>query len=457
MLNNTIQTAASGLRVARLGLATVGHNLANADTEGFSRQRLHLGTQPAFRLGRAGPVGRGALSQGIQRSEDPFLETQLRRERGLGGFYEGRASGLNPLERLFSEGNEPDLSGQMDRFFNAARELTQAPSSEAHRRSFLGAANSLADGFQSLDRDFEALEQGLDDQIRAQVAELNERLAAVAQLNAQVRASEADGSRANDLRDERDQQLQLLSQGLGVTVLNEAEGTSLILEGQLLVQGDQVRPLEASVDGLGTLTLSVGGRDLTAQLRSGELGGLISIRDEELAEERGALDNLAFELINAVNQTHQGGFGLDGLGGRDLFQALGAAEGAAGLIRVALEDPDQVAAAEEVAGLPGDERQAQLLADLQGSTRAALGNRSLQRAFGERLEILGRAAAENRDRRLLAEVRTEQAEALRDSVTGVSTDEEMVQLSRFQKHFEASSRVITTVDRLLDTVMALVQ
>jgi len=345
----------------------------------------------------------------------------------------------------------------MDRFFNAARELTQAPSSEAHRRSFLGAANSLADGFQSLDRDFEALEQGLDDQIRAQVAELNERLAAVAQLNAQVRASEADGSRANDLRDERDQQLQLLSQGLGVTVLNEAEGTSLILEGQLLVQGDQVRPLEASVDGLGTLTLSVGGRDLTAQLRSGELGGLISIRDEELAEERGALDNLAFELINAVNQTHQGGFGLDGLGGRDLFQALGAAEGAAGLIRVALEDPDQVAAAEEVAGLPGDERQAQLLADLQGSTRAALGNRSLQRAFGERLEILGRAAAENRDRRLLAEVRTEQAEALRDSVTGVSTDEEMVQLSRFQKHFEASSRVITTVDRLLDTVMALVQ
>lgn len=467
-LFHAFSTSATGLRVSQTGIATVSHNIANADTEGYSRQRVEISALAGLDVG-AGRLGRGATVDRVRRVHDAFLEMQVLRDRTLEGFYQGRSKTLSSVERLYVERSEPTIGGAFDSFFNAARELSQDASSRAARQAFVGSAQQVAEAFRTLDQDLRSTQASLDDTLIDRIDKVNELAGVVADMNARIVEAEVDGSAASDLRDRRDQAVRELSTLVDLNVLPQKNGSvALEVAGSFaLVQNELAATLEAVPDaanqGLHRVRLEGFNGvqlDITEDLDEGEVGGLLNVRDDVLAQDLAELDAMAFTFVNEVNAVHQAGVGLDGNGGRDLFQPLAGQQFAAGAIAVDAQvagDPDLVAAASAAGGLPGDNLNILALADVQQQEQAGLGGVTFNRRYAEILNGVGQVSADNQRRLELQKVRVSQSEGLRESVEGVSIDDEMIDLTRFQKHFEANSRVISAVDRMLDSVIQLIQ
>ena len=462
-------TSLSGLRTSQIALATVSHNIANADTVGYSRQRVEAEARAAVRFGGIGYIGQGVNVDNITRADAQFLELQVMRDRTLSGFYNGREETLAIFERLYAEGSTPTLGDAMDDFFNAARELTQDPSSFGTRTAFANAVEGVARTFRTLASDAQIVQAGIDDDLSANIDRVNALGRKIAEMNARIVSGEVGGEDANDFRDQRDLAIRELSELVDVNVLPQKNGTvSVEIAGRYnLVQEDFAATLEGVPDAgnfglLAVEYVGVTGQrvDITARLDEGQLGGFLDVRDRIIAEQLQQLDQLAFTFANEVNAIHQAGFGLDGVGGRDLFVPPAGVQFAAANLTMdpaMLADPNLIAAASDALGVPGDAINLQALADLQHADHAVLGDVGFNRYYAELLHQVGTEAASNRDRATFHAVRAEQSESLRESVEGVSIDDEMIELTRYQKHFEANSKVITTVESLLDTLLQIIR
>jgi flagellar hook-associated protein 1 FlgK len=357
----------------------------------------------------------------------------------------------------------------MDAFFNTARELTQEPDDLSVRRAFLQQAENVADGFNVLDRDLRTLQRGVDDALADKLTEVNQLAQTIAEMNARIVSGELDQRNANDFRDAREQAVRELSKLLPVNALPQADG-SLSVEvqgGHMLVQGDQFARLQGTPNAAnqGLLDVEHVGlngvpTNVTAIFTRGEIGGLLDVRDNQMGQQLAVLDTLAQTFANTVNAQHAAGFGLDGLGGRNLFLAPLPPPGTAANLTVdplLAGNPQFVAASQTAITIPGDNRNMHAIADLQNIAQAALGNATFNRRYGQIVHDIGMVAQDN-DRRLnVAQVKSEQSENLRASVEGVSIDDEMIDLTRFQKHFEANSRIVSTVNQLLDSIMEIIR
>lgn len=470
-LFRTLGIAHSGMQASQTALATTGHNISNAGVEGFTRRNTVLGIQdPQQRMGHW--EGRGSRVDNILRSYDSFLDAQVRRDKSAEAFLSARERGLNAVERLFETEGQPDIGARLSAFFNAARTLSEQADDPSARSELVLAADQAAQAFQGLDRDLQSLQHTLNQEISGQVDEINDLTATIAALNPRIASGELNEQQAADLRDQRDMAIRRLSEITEVNVITEDNGmiSVRLASGDLLVdKGDQYR-MAAAPDPdngglMGVQVVSKGGtrRVVTDQLGQGALGGIISVRDQDIPAWRDQLDQLAYSFGTAVNAVHQGGVGLDGIGGRDLFY-LGDppvdVAGAASRIAVqpdVLADPSAVAASADGLGLPHGNENALALADLEETGLADLNGESARAAFGSLVYAVGRASADNASQLERKAVEAEQSASLFDSVTGVSIDDEMVELTKYQRHFEASARMVTVVDRLLDSVMSLVQ
>ncbi len=468
-LLGALYVSVTGLRASQTGLTIVGHNIANADTAGYSRQRVGFEALPAAFEGPGAYIGQGARATSVERAHDRFLERQVQRDVTQLGFFHGRGRTLEAVERLYHDAGRPTVGEAIDGFFAAARALTQEPDDPARRRELTAAAQGVAEGFRALDADLRAAQRGIDDDVDDRVTRVQMLARTIADMNARIVASEAGAAEASDLRDRRDQALRELATLVDVNVLEQKDGSVTVeIAGQwTLVQGAVAaglstlpNPANAGLSDIVYTGASGQPVVITQDLTKGELGGLLDVRDNVLNQNLNALDQLAFELATQVNAQHRVGFGLDGVNNRDLFVQPGGAAFAAANFAVdpaVLANPDVIAAASAAAGVPGDNVNLLALAALQDTPQAGLGNVTFGRAHAQMVQAVGRAAADNRARMEVQQVRAEQSEALRESVEGVNIDDEMIDLTKFQKHFEANTRVITAVDQLIDSVLSLVR
>ncbi|MFN3201815.1 MAG: flagellar hook-associated protein FlgK [Bradymonadia bacterium] len=466
-LFRTLGIGHSGMQSSQTGLNNTGHNIANAGVEGFTRRKTVLGIQEPQRYGGQW-MGRGSRVDNILRSYDSFLDAQVRRDKSAYAYLDARGRTLNAVERLFETEGANDIGARMSSFFNAARSLSEQADDNAARRELLLAAEQTALAFRNLDGDLQSMQGTIDREISAKVDEINTLTGIVSALNPRIAGGELDEQEAADLRDQRDQALRRLSELVQVNIITEPSGmTSVRLaSGDLLVDKSDQFTLATSPDpdNNGLMAVQVvnrrgGARNVTSALGQGELGGLVSVRDDDIPQWRATLDQLAFSFATAVNAAHQGGVGLDGVGGRDIFTGVADVQGAASTIAVdpdMLANPDRVAAAADGLGLPQGNTNALAMADLDSAELADLGGVNVREAFGELVYAVGRTTADNEELMNRKAVEAEQSQSLFDSVTGVSIDDEMIELTKYQRHFEASARVITTVDQLLDSVLALV-
>ncbi|MEE8142885.1 MAG: flagellar hook-associated protein FlgK [Planctomycetota bacterium] len=313
----------ASLNLARLSLMahqtaiqTVGHNIANASTEGYARQRVQMRPTPADDLVFA-RIGTGVMVERIERIVNEHLEATLRDSRsGLGDFTEQNRI-YQMLESVFNDLGGGGLSETLNNFFNALEDLANQPEDATARFIFLEESTSLADTLNFLDDKVRQLRSDLDDDIVAVYEEINRITTELADLNKNIVLAEKGGeqpSTANDLRTQRDFLLGKLSELIDIKVIENNRGAVQVLNGNdVLVFDSHARTLDIRSTTDGDITLHEGRfSDNGDQIRprGGRLAALVEGRDSIVKSRRDQLDTLAKGLLDELNALHTGGEGL---------------------------------------------------------------------------------------------------------------------------------------------------
>jgi flagellar hook-associated protein 1 FlgK len=451
-----------GLEIAKRALlghqtsmTTIGHNMANVSTPGYSRQRVEL--RSAYPIERGNLIlGNGLDAQYIQHIRDNFLTNQYRRETKSLGEWTYREKALAQIEAFLNEPNEDTLSDYLNEFWNSWLDLSNNPESSAARSAVKTQANLLANAFHSLDGQFKSLREETDRDIVTRVGEINQLTREIASLNQQIVGEELGASRANDLRDQRDYLIDQLSQLVDVNTREKASGAAVVMIGAMaVVDGSDsydLATVDATEDNYIRHDIVLKGTSLRMKISGGELAGLIETRDKVIGGYMDKLDDIAEALVTNVNAVHKAGMGLNGSTGLDFFDPQ---KTTAGLISVdPLIELDVTRIGASLEGEPGDNRNALAIAELRNQALLNNGGATINEAYSTFVGNIGIASREAKNFKANYEVLVQQIDNSRQSVQGVSLDEEMANLVKAQHAYEAAARVITSMDQALDTLIS---
>ncbi|CAG0938433.1 Flagellar hook-associated protein 1 [Gallionellaceae bacterium] len=319
----------SALNAAQTGLATTEHNIANANTTGYSRQVAVASTRQAQATG-SGFIGQGVDITSVKRIYDEFLSNQVVREQGQASHLSSYYSQIQQINNMLADPNA-GLSPALQDFFSAVNGVSNAPEAAATRQTMLSSAQSLASRFQSMNQRMVDINDSINGQITASVASINSYAQQIATLNLNIVVAQASsgGRPPNDLLDQRDQLIAELNQEVKTSVVKQDDGSLNVSvgSGQLLVVSGQAYSLQ-TVQSLGDPTKlevaagTAGGTVIRLQqsaFQGGKLGGMITFRSESLDPAQNSLGLVAMGLAGTFNQQHQLGQDLYGVLGADFF------------------------------------------------------------------------------------------------------------------------------------------
>jgi flagellar hook-associated protein 1 FlgK len=452
-LSNLLHVARDAMSVNARALDVTGQNIANVNTAGYARRRVEIQARAATKDSYG-----GVTIGSITRAADQLTQRRLLDVRGQEQSARERGDALAPVEAAFNDANGTGLAGGLTRLFDAFNALASRPTDTTARAGVLSAAQSVVESFSLATEALDASRADLFAKAQGFTKQINESARAIADLNGSIQSALASGQDAADLLDRRDQILAGLSELVDVQVATNPNGSLFVrAAGQSLVEGSSASSLSVDLDALGNLAFkaSVAGSTPTAfsaGAMGGKLGGLRQARDEDMTALRQRLDTLAGDLAGAVNALHGGGFGLDGQTGRNLF-SFNPAVGARSLeVDPAVAgQPDRVAASSSTA--TGGNDVARQLAALDTTKASAGGTKSLLDSYADLVGDLGLRRQKATDDADVKGALADQVEAIQQSATGVSLDEEMVDLTRFQRAYEASSKLLKTFDELMQTLI----
>jgi flagellar hook-associated protein 1 len=469
-LFGALNLGARSLQTQQQGVEVAGHNLANVSNPAYARQRVVIQTSTPLPT-NIGPEGTGAEVAGITQLRDTLLDQQIQSEAsisgslqsqqtalqyaeaGIGEQLQGNASAVSDTGTVGSPGGvADDLSG----LFNAFQSLSAAPASIPNRQTVVAQAQQLTTQFNQVAQRLGTINGQLNQSVQTDVDSANQLLSGIAKLNDQIAGSEAGTGAANDLRDLRQQKLEALAKLTNFQAATEPDGAvNISVGGQLLVSGNTVQDtLQAYDPGGGQLLVrtSVGGTSLT--LTGGSIAGTIEARDGALKSLQDGLNTLASQLISQVNTVYRAGYDLNGNTGADFFTGTNANDIA---VNTALGNDASSLQASGVAGETGNNQVALALAQMATSNQPGLGNQTFAQSYSDTVTGLGSALAtvngQLDDQQAVQNMLLTQ----RDSVSGVSVDEEMTNLVQFQRAFQASAHFVSVVDQMLSVVVTMGQ
>jgi flagellar hook-associated protein 1 FlgK len=450
---------------SQTALQTVSHNIANRTTEGYSRQRVDVVTAPPITEGNL-QLGMGNRAASVSRTNNPYLEKQLQKETGQMGMYEGRSDAMGRVEQVFNEQINKGLNQYMTDFFNSFRELSNNPESVTSRTMVKESAEALTKDFHRVDHQLTEIQKDLDERVKNEVQEINKMTKEVSVLNQQIAQTELQGIPANDQRDRRDVLLKHLNEKIDI---NYAEGTNGMVTvstagNAILVSGLDSYQLETH-ENPNTQRADVFFKPaehtpafvISDRIRGGVMGGLLDVRDKVIPDFKDKMDNMATTLAIEVNNAHVQGFDRRGNQGLVFFEIPPQTEGAAREIRLnqaIADDVNRVAAAAQP-GAVGDNTVANVMSQLQYKEVMDGGSSTMDDFYNAQVGRVG-VLAQRADKAKEAQGNIlKQLDTLRESVSGVSLDEETTKMIEWQKSFDASARVIRTADEMFDTVLNL--
>ncbi|MBF4600724.1 flagellar hook-associated protein FlgK [Frigoribacterium sp. VKM Ac-1396] len=459
-----LNTAYRGLTAARTGLDVVGQNIANVNTDGYTRQRVTQSSiEAAARVGLYSTgvqPGQGASVDGIARIGDRFADAQVRGAAGAAGYQGVRASVTAALESSLAEPGTTGLSTQLTKFWSAWQDVSNNPSAAAPAAVLLGQAQTiagtLASGYKAVDDQWTAQRQQVD----GLASQLNTAATQVADLNVRIRTAQQQGVSTNELVDARSVLTEKIATLAGGTVRDNADGTvDVLVGGNALVSGDSAR--QVRVTGDYTLATATAGVSLewthrpgdAVALDGGSIAGSLSVLAPAepggaggvLAEAAASYDALATQLATQVNAVHATGTTADGTTGHAFFAFTAGVPAARGLTVV----PTSAATIASGNGTGGA---------LDGSVARAIGQIGLStgspdRAWGTIVSTIGAVAQTESDRSTLTDLSATSAKNRQLSTAGVSLDEENVNLLTYQHAYQGAARVMTAIDEMLDTLI----
>jgi flagellar hook-associated protein 1 FlgK len=411
--------------------------------------------------GRGLNIGTGVTIDGIKGHRDQFIAARLQTETAINGRLTAERDALAPVEVAFNPADRGGINAALNGFFGAFRDLEANPTSAAVRTAVVETGNTLASAFRSTRARLVEIRGQADEEIRATTQTVNDLAEKVAGLNKQIRIAENHGGQASELVDQRTDAINQLAGLTGVRSTTNIDGTITLTlgDGQALVYGDQTATLTAAAtppDGL--VTLSIDGNP--AIISDGKLRGLqnsVGLIGGQIQ----TLDDLAASVVTRVNTLHQAGADLNGTAGTAFFATPVSGTVTAENIDVAAAikaDARRVVAAAAGAG-GGDGSVARGIAELLSDKTSVVGatTGSYTEIFAELVSSAGAAVKAADDELVTQSAILAQTQAQRDSVSGVSLDEEAISLLQYQKAYEAAARFLRIADEMTQTILQLGQ
>lgn len=453
-LNSLLSIARSALLTHQRSIDVTGHNIANAQTEGYTRQRLAIQAETPLRTG-FGQMGRGVTAAGMERLRDQFLDQSYRRENGDLGRFGTMKDLLGQVDALFAEPTDVGIANGIDELFSAFADLANDPTGQTPRTIARQAAENLTARFRDADTRLSTMTGEVRARVDDAVTSINNITRQVADLNTRIRSAGSGLRESPDLKDKRDLLIDQLSGLIGVRVVEREDGTVGVLAGDaLLVDGAQVSDLE--VRDMENGTIQVGAKNVPSgvNLSSGSLSGLVELSARTIPGMRDQLDTLVAGIVREVNTIHRAGRTNSGATGIDFFSAGGVT---ANTMRVS----DDIRAsinniAAGVSGAPGDNATALALAGLRTTGVGSFNGDTIGGAFQKMVSSLAVTVQDANSNHEAQTILVANADATRQSVGGVSIDEELTRLITQQTAYSAAARLVTVADQMMQDVLNMV-
>ncbi|MCP4913670.1 MAG: flagellar hook-associated protein FlgK [Oligoflexia bacterium] len=476
----------TGLSAAKKSLETTGHNIANVNTEGFSRQRVEQTHNTP--ISQSGLIqGTGTRVRAITRAHDPYIEKRLQKASSESAFFGNQFEELTQIENIFNEIDGEGLNQVLNRFYNSFRELGNQPENDTIRSVVRDNANLVVNDFKRIRETLDNLARNIDHKVEGEVEDINTILKNVTSLNKKIAQLEAAGDETSDLRDQRDLAVRELSKSFKIhTYLDEknnfnvsAVGVGTLVSGgqfqELAVAGTSIKDSANGMDGAMEVYFKERpSQNMSAKIRGGKLASMIKSRNEHIKNLQDKVDNIAFEFANTVNAIHRRGFVArpveEGPNGEvSQFDAKGATTGInffevpvtrnGAAMNLSLSQEVSSDLGNIITGLnpnsPGDNRVAIAISKLQHERFMDDGTATLEEHY---LKVIGNIGLETGKAKLdqeQSEGIKVQLETLRERTSGVNIDEETSNLVRFQHAYEASAKVMQTANEMFDTILSI--
>jgi flagellar hook-associated protein 1 FlgK len=457
-LFGSLTLATRSMEAQRLALDVVGQNMANVNTAGYSRREVDFAEIPPY--GRMN-AGGGVEVEGIRAVRDRMLERRYRLELPDQARSTAVADALSVVQTALGTAGE-SIDARLTAFFDAFSTLATDPTSASARQQVVLQGQSLAASFGDMAERLEVAQRDTNASVVGAVDDVNALVQDIARLNVAIAGTGGTGADSQSLKDEQGEAIRKLTQLLDVSVMEREDGgvDVTVANGNALVLGEisyQMSAVPTGTSGLAQVWLN--GANVTTTIDSGKMGGLLNVRDTLIPAYMDDIDDIAYEVVSQVNTLHDAGYDLSGAGAGLFFDALATSAGAARSMSVTAAiagDPSLVAASGTV-GTGGDNQTARGIAALRDARVLAGNTATFSGAWGRVIYRAGSdAASALSDAKSRAEI-VRQIEALRDSTSGVSLDEEAMSMLKFQRAYEANAKFFTTVNSALDILMGMVR
>jgi flagellar hook-associated protein 1 FlgK len=426
MSSSALSIAVSALRAHTYAVETTSHNIANAATPGYRRQRVELKTAYP-RNGGLGPMGAGVEAARITRATDRLADLRVRGTSAQASYFGTRSEILQKVEDVFGE-PEQGVTKELTAVWDAFSTLAVSPADDAARYQVISALKGVADRVNEINGSLAQLSADATQRLSSDVDEVNSTITRLREIN---RYARIPGGLPADLADERDRALDSLATSIGAQSTIDNDGmVRVTLNGLALVDGDRATPL--TVTPTGAVTHPSGPVTL-----GGTVGGLSAAVSTDIAGAKAELDSFVSGFMTALNNLHATGFTPSGAPGGPLLTTV------SGQLTVAVAVPADLAAA-DVAGQLQNGRVADALAQLRGTQGGAY--RALVTDLSGRVAGVGRSAE-------TAQSVADAASTQRDSAVGVNLDEEMTDLMSQQRAYQAAARLVSVVDEMMQTLI----
>lgn len=472
---NLFNIGKSGLMTSKQAMTTAGHNIANVNTEGFSRQEVDITQAPTIPNARL-TFGNGAWATKVSRVSDQYLERRIQGEHKNFANAEEKDLYLKQTESIFNESNNDGVNRLATRFFNEFRKLSTDPASTAIRASVREASQNLCAEMRRMDHELKGVAKNIDDRLEGYIREVNAYAREIRDLNMDIEKAELGGGSAPDLHDKRDLALKRLGAMADISTSKDNSGrVTVTMAGHVpIVSGENVTELQVMVTPADEKTgkkedrLDIFLKDaqfeegkmppkLTHLFKTGRIGGLLEVRDRDVSGAQDKIDKVAYILSKEVNNIHRQGFGLDGANGRDFFREPVQEKGAAQNFQInasVIQNLDAIAAS---AGpqAQSDNRNAIALSGL-GDLKGVAGdaNSSVLDVYNSMVAGLAVKTGASEKELVFAKDVLAQLESVRESLVGVNLDEETANLVKLQHSYAASAKVLQVADENLQTVLS---
>lgn len=457
-LSGLFGSARNALLSDQLAINTTAQNIANENTAGYTRRTVTWSQNDTVQIGSVS-VGRGATAT-VSAQRDRVLDRSVQQATDTASASSARLSNLQNIESLFTiDSSGSDSSGigtAIDSFFSSVSALAADPTSSAARQATLASAQTVASTFNRTATQLTSQQSSLNQQVNTSVGQVNQLLSSISVLNGQIGQS-SPGVDTGSLEDQRTLQVTQLSQLIGVQQAIGQNNTITLSTGNgaELLSGNQAFPFStAVVSGTTRVYASAaqGSPEITGGIHGGSIGGLLQVRDVDLPAVQSQLDTIAFRFATAVNAQNQAWNGSSGAPGTALFSIGSSVPGAAGAITTVIANPANLATAASAESIGGSSN-AQALLALQNAT--VTNGTTFSNAFSGLLSNLGTTVSNAKSNSTADAAVQTQLSTQRDTVSGVSLDQEAANLTQYQRSYQAAAKLMAILNQLLASAINL--